>query len=89
MELAIGVAVFYFLLCELAHGVIVPRTIGRDAAPHPAIVIFAVLAGAALVGILGVVLAMPVAAALKVVQANWHRVVAAEEDASQLTYDAR
>ncbi len=44
-----------------------PRVIGRRVGLHPLVVIFAVLAGATLFGIVGIVLAVPLAGAVKVV----------------------
>jgi predicted PurR-regulated permease PerM len=46
--------------------VLTPRIVGRRIGLHPLVVIFAVLAGGELFGFLGVLLALPVAAAAKV-----------------------
>ena len=46
---------------------VTPRVIGRRVGLHPLVVIFAVLAGAALFGFVGILLAVPLAGALKVV----------------------
>jgi len=44
-----------------------PRVVGQKVGLHPLAVIFALLAGGALLGILGMVLAIPVAASVKVI----------------------
>jgi len=56
-----------FLAANLLEGyVLAPRLVGRRIGLHPVAVIFAVLAGGTLFGFLGVLLALPAAAALKV-----------------------
>jgi predicted PurR-regulated permease PerM len=47
--------------------VVTPRVLGRRVGLHPLLVIFAVLSGATLFGVVGIVLAVPVAGAVKVV----------------------
>ena len=46
---------------------VTPRVIGRKVGLHPLLVIFAVLAGATLFGFVGIVIAVPLAGAIKVV----------------------
>lgn len=56
-----------FFLANLIEGyVLSPRLVGSRIGLHPVVVIFAVLAGGALFGFFGVLLALPAAAALKV-----------------------
>lgn len=65
-HLALGVAIFYLVLRQLEDQLVMPVVIGHAIEVHPAVNIFAVLAGTALWGILGALLAIPVAAAIKV-----------------------
>lgn len=51
--------------------VITPRIIGESLGLHPAMVIFALMAGGALMGIGGMILALPVAAFLRVLWMEW------------------
>src|SRR5439155_6516359 len=65
--LAIAVAITYTLLRQLEDNFVMPFLIGRLVHLHPLVIIFAVLSGAALGGILGLLLAVPVAATVKIV----------------------
>lgn len=67
MYLGIAVAITYTVLRQLEDNFVMPFLIGRLVHLHPLIVIFAVLAGAASGGILGLLLAVPVAATVKIV----------------------
>jgi predicted PurR-regulated permease PerM len=51
--------------------VVSPRVLGRRVGLHPLVVIFAILAGGTLFGFLGVVLAVPLAGAIKVVSLHF------------------
>lgn len=62
---AITVAVVMFVLQQLEAAVLVPRFVGGALDLHPIVVIVVVLMGASLAGILGAVLAAPVAATVK------------------------
>ena len=63
-----------FFVANLIEGyVLSPRLVGTRIGLHPVAVIFAVLAGGALFGFLGVLLALPAAAALKVWLRYLHR----------------
>jgi len=58
---------------------VTPRVIGKRVGLHPLIVIFAVLAGAALFKFIGIVLAVPIAGAIKVVLVHfWPELFASE-----------
>jgi len=57
----------YVLIQQTENHLLVPNIIGRSVDLHPAAVIFAVLAGATIGGLLGVFLAAPVAASLRIV----------------------
>ena len=65
--LAVAVAIAYTILRQLEDNFVMPFLIGRLVHLHPLIVIFAVLSGAAIGGILGLLIAVPVAATLKIV----------------------
>ena len=64
---AVGVAIAYFVLRQVEDQVVVPLVVGRSVDLHPVVTIFAVLGGGALAGPLGMLLAVPVAAAVKVI----------------------
>jgi predicted PurR-regulated permease PerM len=66
VQLALWVAIFYLVLRQLEDQLVMPLVIGQVVELHPAIAIFAVLAGTALWGVLGALLGIPVAAAIKV-----------------------
>jgi predicted PurR-regulated permease PerM len=67
VTLGIAVAIMYTVLRQLEDNFVMPIVVGRLVHLHPLTVIFAVLAGASLLGILGLLLAVPVAATLKIV----------------------
>lgn len=67
ITLAIAVALVYTILRQLEDNFVMPFLIGRLVHLHPLVVIFAVLSGAAIGGILGLLLAVPVAATIKIV----------------------
>ncbi len=61
-----------FLAAEAIEGyVLIPQLVGREVGLHPLAVVAAILVGAALLGMLGVVLAIPLAAAAKIVWAEF------------------
>jgi len=63
-----------FLLGQSLEGmVLTPKLVGDRVGLHPVVVIFAVLAGGQLFGFLGILLALPIAAALNVVVRHAHR----------------
>lgn len=64
---AIGVLVVYIILRQLEDQLVMPFVVGRAVDLHPVATIFAVLAGGAMAGILGMLLAVPAAAAIKVI----------------------
>jgi predicted PurR-regulated permease PerM len=61
------VAAMYTVLRHSEDYFVIPLVIGRIVKLHPAIVIFALLTGGALYGLLGVLIAVPVAATLRLV----------------------
>ncbi|MEK7862940.1 MAG: AI-2E family transporter, partial [Chloroflexota bacterium] len=62
-----AVAVMYTVMRHAEDYLVIPAVIGRAVRLHPAIVIFALLSGGATFGLLGVVLAVPVAATLRLI----------------------
>jgi predicted PurR-regulated permease PerM len=64
---AAELAIMYFVLRELEDQLVMPIVVGRAVHVHPLVTIFAVLAGEKIAGILGMILAVPIAAAVKVV----------------------
>src|SRR5690349_1297343 len=64
---ALGVIVAYTILRQLEDQVVMPFVVGRAVELHPVVTIFAVLAGGTMAGPIGMLLAVPAAAALKVV----------------------
>lgn len=62
---AIWVAVIYFTIQQLEGHILVPNVMGASLGVHPLVVIFAVLAGAQIAGILGMLAVLPILAMLK------------------------
>ncbi len=69
--LALGVIVFYVIIRQVEDQVVMPFVVGRAVELHPLVVLFAVLAGGALLGFLGTLLAVPIAASIKVMLTVW------------------
>jgi predicted PurR-regulated permease PerM len=63
-QFALIIIVFYTLARYLEDYLVVPNVVGRAVHLHPVVSIFAVLAGGSIAGILGTIVAVPVAAAL-------------------------
>lgn len=61
------VAIMYTVLRHAEDYLVIPTVIGRAVRLHPAVVIFALLTGGATFGLLGVVLAVPFAATMRLV----------------------
>lgn len=66
-ETALYAAVVILVVQQLENAVISPKILGESMGLHPLAVIFAIMAGGELYGLLGVLLAVPGAATLKVV----------------------
>ena len=60
-----GEIYFLFLILQVENNIIQPLIYGRAVEVHPLIVIVAILIGASLLGILGALLAIPVAATVQ------------------------
>lgn len=71
--LAIAVALTYTVLRQVEDNFVMPFVVGRLVHLHPLVVIFSVLSGATLAGILGLLLAVPVAATIKIVAIYLYR----------------
>ncbi len=70
LGVAIGFAGFAIALRLSIDQIVGPVVLGRAVTIHPVVVIFAFLAGGTLLGILGVIIAVPIAATVKIVL--WH-----------------
>jgi predicted PurR-regulated permease PerM len=64
---ALAVAVMYTIFRQVEDYIVIPHVIGRIVELHPLLVIFALLTGGAFAGLLGIILAVPVAASLRIV----------------------
>jgi len=64
---ALWVALAYLIMRQVEDQFVMPQVVGRVLHLHPLVTIFAVLAGGAIAGVLGMVLAVPATASLKVV----------------------
>lgn len=71
---ALIVLIVYFVIQQLESTILVPRIMGKAVGLSPVIVILAMLAGAKLMGIIGVIVAVPVAATLSVILQNWQEI---------------
>jgi predicted PurR-regulated permease PerM len=67
MDVALGIIICYTLARWTEDYVIIPRIIGHAVELHPLVVIFAVLCGEVTAGALGMLIAIPVAASLKLI----------------------
>ncbi len=61
------VAIMYTILRHAEDYLVIPAVIGRAVRLHPALVIFSLLTGGAVFGLLGIILAVPFAATLRLV----------------------
>jgi predicted PurR-regulated permease PerM len=64
---AAAIAIMYFILREIEDQLVMPNVVGRAVHVHPLVTIFAVLAGEKIGGVLGMILAVPIAATIKVI----------------------
>jgi len=68
---ALLVIIFYVVIQQIENNFIVPKVMQKAVGLSPAIIIVAILIGAKLMGIVGAVIAVPLAASLSVVLAEW------------------
>ncbi len=64
--LALATAILYVVVQQLEGNILVPKVMERAVGLHPLLVMFSVLAGGVLYGVLGIVIAVPLVAALQV-----------------------
>lgn len=64
--LAVKVVIFYIIIQQVENHVIVPKVMGHTIELHPTVVIISLLIGGHLYGIVGMMLAVPIAALLRV-----------------------
>ncbi len=74
---AVVVALIFFVLRQLEDYLVIPNVVGHAVKLHPVLILFALLSGATLGGILGMFIAVPVTGALKVLGSHvYDRLVA-------------
>lgn len=69
--MALIVGIFYVFVQQLENHILVPQVMKKAVGLNPVIIISAMLIGAKLLGILGVILAVPVASAISVIIKEW------------------
>lgn len=67
LGLVAGVLILYLVLRQLEDQLVMPQVVGRAVHLHPLVTILAVVIGEAIAGVLGMLLAVPITAAAKVV----------------------
>lgn len=65
-ELAVKVILFYIVIQQVENHLIVPKIMGHSIDLHPILVVVSLLIGASLYGVVGMIVAVPVAALLQV-----------------------
>jgi len=71
---ALLVIIIYIGIEQIESNIMVPKIMGKAVGLSPVIIILALLMGAKLAGLLGVFVAVPVAAALSVVVQEWSEI---------------
>jgi hypothetical protein len=77
--LAIVIGLTYFALRQLEDAFVIPVVIGRIVHLHPLLVLFVLVVGTSLGGILGLILAVPIAAVLKIIISFFYSKLMARE----------
>jgi predicted PurR-regulated permease PerM len=77
--LAVVVGLTYFALRQLEDAFVIPLVIGRIVHLHPLLVIFVLVVGTTLGGVLGLILAVPIAAVLKIIVSFFYAKLMARE----------
>jgi predicted PurR-regulated permease PerM len=80
--LAVAVAVAYFALREAEDLFVIPNVVGKVMELHPFVVLFALTAGSYLGGLLGLLIAVPIAAVVKLCLRYLHDLLVEEERTS-------
>jgi predicted PurR-regulated permease PerM len=89
---ALAVGIGYVLYHQLESHVIVPRVYGNTMKLSASIILIAILIGSTLMGILGALLALPVAAAVPVVLrfiGEWHEREGAAQNRDEIPHLSR
>lgn len=79
MPITLTLLTGFILMHFVESKVLLPKIIGHEVDLHPVSVIFVLLVGLEFFGFLGVFLAVPVAAILKILLAEWHETQAARD----------
>jgi predicted PurR-regulated permease PerM len=79
LTFAIVIGLVYFGLRQLEDMFVIPMVIGRIVKLHPLFVIFVLVVGTALGGVLGLILAVPMAAVMKIIATFFYAKVMARE----------
>ena len=80
LTLAIAIAVGYFALRQVEDAFVIPLVIGRIVHLHPLLVIFVVVVGTSIGGVLGLILAVPIAAVIKILATYFYGKLMAREE---------
>lgn len=78
----IGLSLFIVMLRLTIDQLVGPLVLGRATSVHPVVIIFAFLSGAMLFGVIGLLLAVPVAASIKIILAAYYEEPLREESTS-------
>ena len=70
-SLALAVAIFYILIQEVENKLLVPKVMQKTVGLHPVTIIVVLLIGAKLMGVLGILLAVPVTTMVYIVLKEW------------------
>jgi predicted PurR-regulated permease PerM len=79
---AVLVLIVYIVIQQLESQFLVPKVMGKAVGLSPVIIILAILAGAKLMGILGIIIAVPIAAGISVLIQEWPNLKTIREMAS-------
>jgi hypothetical protein len=79
LTLAVAIGLVYFTLRQMEDVFVIPLLIGRIVHLHPLLVIFVVVVGTTLGGILGLLLAVPLAAVTKIIATYFYGKITARE----------
>jgi predicted PurR-regulated permease PerM len=66
-------SVFFIVYQQIENNVLQPQIFKRTVALHPLVVIVAILVGASLLGIIGALVAIPIAGAIQIILKDWWR----------------
>jgi predicted PurR-regulated permease PerM len=64
-ELAVKVVILFTVIQQVEGNIISPKIMGEEVGLHPIVIIFSLLAGGELLGILGMIIAIPTATIIK------------------------